>query len=381
MLKSILTMLPDVQSLMNLQQADGEILRLKEEVAALPKRVAVIEEQLSGTKAVLEKAKTAVKADEAARRKYETAIQDLQQKISKYRDQSLAVKTNDQYKALLHEIQFAEQDIRGNEDKILELMVNAEAREKDVKAAEAELKAEAAEIEKEKASAREQTAQDEKLLAEWNAKREQARTGVSADLLRHYDRVSARRGTGLAEVREQKCMGCQVMLRPQIYNEVRAGKQSVICESCQRILYYNPAHDTQMNAATVTKRRRAHPKFDANQAWYYRSDYGGNEVYLSFVNAGGYSTRRVYDVHNGRKLGDTLTRAGEYRLGFPDELTDTAIRLNGSWSEEEMDGWGDEMPMVVLDLLQRDLDLARAEAAAPAHSRHETVAVEHPAAS
>src|ERR1017187_2876449 len=129
-------MLPDVQSLIALQQADREILRLKEEIAALPKRVAVIEARLSGTKAILEKAKIAVKADEAARRKYETAIQDLQQKISKYRDQSLEVKTNEQYKALMGEIQFAERDIRGNEDKVLELMVNAEIREKVVKAAE-----------------------------------------------------------------------------------------------------------------------------------------------------------------------------------------------------------------------------------------------------
>src|SRR4029079_11872813 len=95
----------------------------------------------------VEPANPSVKADEGARRKYESAIQDLQGKISKYRDQSLAVKTNDQYKALLHEIQFAEQDIRSNEDKILELMVNSEAREKDVKAAEAEMKAETAEIE------------------------------------------------------------------------------------------------------------------------------------------------------------------------------------------------------------------------------------------
>jgi len=143
-------MLPDVENLIALQQADREILRLKEEIAALPKRVAAIEQKLAGTKAVLEKAKAAIKADEAARRKYETAIQDLQGKISKYRDQSLEVKTNEQYKALLHEIQFAEQDIRGNEDKILELMIDAETQEKEVKTAEVELKEETAEIEKEK---------------------------------------------------------------------------------------------------------------------------------------------------------------------------------------------------------------------------------------
>lgn len=119
-----------------------------------------------------------MKADDAARRKYESAINDLRQKISKYRDQSLDVKTNEQYKALLHEIQFAEQEISANEDKILELMVNAEARDKQVKAAEAELKEEAAEIEKEKAIAHDRTAQDEKELAEWTAKRDAARAAV-----------------------------------------------------------------------------------------------------------------------------------------------------------------------------------------------------------
>lgn len=377
-----LTMLPDVQSLIELQQADREMLRLKEEIAALPKRVAVIEAKLAGTKAGLEKAKTAVKADEAARRKYETAIQDLQQKISKYRDQSLEVKTNDQYKALMHEIQFAEQDIRANEDKILELMVNAEIREKDVKAAEAELKAEMAEIESEKAAARERTAEDQKQLAEWNGKREKARAGVNADLLPHYDRVAKYRGSGLSEVRDQKCMACQVMLRPQTYNDVRNGTLTVICESCQRILYYNPANETQVAAPTFHKRRRAHPKFEATQAWYYRPDFGeSGEVYLGFTNGGGFSTRRVYDVHNGRKLGDTLTREGEYRLGFPEDLNDAAIRLNGTWAEKEMDDWGDEMPMVVLDALQRDLELARAESVARGHSATASVPSEHPAAS
>jgi hypothetical protein len=142
---------------------------------------------------------------------------------------------------------------------------------------------------------------------------------------------------------------------------VRNGEQTVICESCQRILYYNPANETKPEAPTFSKRRRAHPKFEASQAWYYRPDFGEiGEVYLGFTNARGSSTRRVYDVHNGRKLGDTLTREGEYRLGFPEDLTGS-IRLNGSWSEKEMEEWGDEMPMVVLDELQRDLDLHRAE--------------------
>jgi uncharacterized protein len=377
-------MLPDIENLLHLQEADREIRRLNEEIAALPKRVAVIEAKLADTKAELEKAKAAIKADEAARRKYETAIQDLQGKISKYRDQSLEVKTNEQYRALLHEIQFAEQEIRSNEDKVLELMVNAEAREKQVKAAEAELKAETAEIEKEKADARQRTAEDETQLTEWNAKRDKLRGGVSPDLLRQYERVSKFRGTGIAEVRDQKCMGCQVMLRPQTYNEVRSGDRIVYCDSCQRVLYFNPANEVAAERTSQPPRRRPRPKSDAPQAWFYRPDYGHEgEVFLVFTNANDGSSRRIYDLHTGRQIGDTLIREGEYHLAFPEDLP-SAIRLNGSWPEEEMDTWGAEMPTSVLDALQGDLRAARKETSGHSHAEPDqarTVASEHPAVS
>jgi uncharacterized protein len=374
-------MSPDVQSLIDLQVADKEIKRLHDDIAALPKRVAVIEEKLAGTKAKLAKSKEAIKGDETARRKFDTAISDLQQKISKYRDQSLDVKTNDQYRALMQEIQFAEQEIRANEDKILELMVNAESREKDVKAAEAELKAETAEIEKEKVLARERTAEDEKQLVEWNGKRDKARGGVNPDMLRHYDRVAKHRGTGLSEVRDQKCTTCQVILRPQVFNEVRSGANTIVCESCQRILYYNPANEQAEQAAAHAKRRRAHPKFEASQAWYYRPEFGElGEVFLAFINAHGSSTRRIYDVASGRMLGDILSRDGEYRLAFPEDLNDS-IRLNGHWAEADLDEWGAELPTFVLDALNSDLHAARVESRSKPHSPAEGAAVQHPAAS
>src|SRR5438094_1440653 len=266
-------MSPEIEHLISLQVTDREIQRLRAEIAELPKRVALIEKRLAGTKAGLEKAKASAKADEAAKKKYETAITDLRGKISKYRDQSLDVKTNEQYKALLHEIGFAEKEITGNEDKILELMLNSEAREKEVKAAEAELKAETAEIEQEKTMARERTAKDEKELAEWSARRDAARSAVDPDLLRHYDRVQKFRGSGLAEVLGERCSGCQVALRPQTYNEVRGGKL-IYCDSCQRILYYDPSKEAPATEAEKNHRRRHHPKIDASQAWYYRGEHG-----------------------------------------------------------------------------------------------------------
>jgi len=229
---------PDLERLLTLQEADREIGRLNAEVAALPKRVAAIEQKLAVTKARLDKAKAAIAAGQGERRRLETAIEDQRQKISKYREQSLGVKTNDQYKALMHEIGFAEQEIARCEDQILELMLSAENEEKILRQAEAELKEETAEIEKEKAEARAVTAQDEQQLAEWNGRRDQLRSGISADSLAYYDRVARLRGYGLAAVRDQKCTACNVMLRPQTYNEVRTNEQIIACSSCGRIYYY-----------------------------------------------------------------------------------------------------------------------------------------------
>ncbi len=232
---------PDLEKLIELEHTDAEIQRLEAEIAALPRRVAEIEAKLAGARAVVEKAKAAVKANESARRKLEGEIQAQQQKISKYRDQSLEVKTNEQYKALLQEINFAEGEIRSCEDKILELMVDSENQEKAIRSAESELKTQTAAVEKEQAEARARTAEDQRLLAEWSAKRQTLRAAISDAALSHYDRVRKLRHTALAEVREQQCSACHVLLRPQKYVEVCANEQVLTCDSCGRILYHAAA--------------------------------------------------------------------------------------------------------------------------------------------
>jgi uncharacterized protein len=231
----------DIHKLIDLQRVDSRMAALKAEVAALPAEVRKIEAKLAGSKARVESVQASMKADETARRKYESEIQDQQQKISKYRDQSLNVKTNQEYKALLSEIEHAEVEIRKLEDKILDIMVTADARKETLQQAQAALKSDTAEIEREKEHARQQTAEDEKELAELSQLRQQLRANISEDTLRHYDRVFKLRRSALSAVHEdQMCSVCRVILRPQLFQDVMCGEQTITCDSCQRILYYVP---------------------------------------------------------------------------------------------------------------------------------------------
>jgi len=234
-------MTSDLQNLIELQQIDSQIAALRAEIAALPKHVAEIEAKLAGSKMKVDATLAAAKADEDARRKHESDIQDQQQRISKYRDQSLNVKTNQEYKALMEEIKFAEQKVAASEDKILEIMVAADARKESLKKAEAELKAGTAESDREKEEARQRTAADENELTLLNARRNELRAGVSEDALRHYDHVLKVRGTALAAVYDnEQCGACNVMLRPQVFQEVMTNEQFMTCDYCKRILYYVP---------------------------------------------------------------------------------------------------------------------------------------------
>src|SRR5260370_31774035 len=138
----------DLAKLIELEKVDHEIARLTEEVAALPRRVVLIEERLAEHKAEIEKAKAAIKRNDASRRKHEADIQGFQQKIVKNRERSSSVKTNDEYRALMHEVEFAEKEISDWEDKIRELMILLEIEEKRSKTPQAQMKTEAAEAEK-----------------------------------------------------------------------------------------------------------------------------------------------------------------------------------------------------------------------------------------
>jgi uncharacterized protein len=247
----------DLQKLIELEKVDREITRLTDEVAALPKRVAAIEGKLAEHKAAVEKAKAQIKSNEGSRRQFEADIKGYQEKIAKYRSQSSSVKTNDEYRALMHEVEFAEKQISGCEDKILELMISLESEEKSLKQAEADLKAESADVEKEKAQARVRTAEDEKLLIGLKEKRDGLRQGVNDSALAHYDRVMRQRKSAISEALEHKCMACFVMIRPQTWQDIRNNDQIVTCSSCGRILYFDPAHEAPL---PEPPKKKAKPK-------------------------------------------------------------------------------------------------------------------------
>ena len=234
-------MLSDLQFVVRLQDLDNRVAELTREISALPVHISEIEKKLETHQRKLDADRAALSANQKERKKTEGDIQVQEQKISKLKGQMLEAKTNEVYKAFQTEIEFCQKEIRKQEDRILELMTESEPLEKNVKAAEIALKAEKAQVESEKQEARERTGVDEKAAAELQAERAGLVKQMSQPVYRRYEQSrKARRGIAVSEVIDGRCSVCHMTVRPQFFQELRKGNEIMICESCQRILYYNP---------------------------------------------------------------------------------------------------------------------------------------------
>ncbi|HEV2498638.1 MAG TPA: C4-type zinc ribbon domain-containing protein [Terriglobia bacterium] len=232
---------PDIKTLIELQQVDNDLAALTSRIEATPQQVQALKNQLSDFLRICDERKARLAANQKERRELDAEVQAIRVKITKHRDQLYEVKTNEQYRAMLKEVEGEEANIRKAEDRILEKMVDAEQVEKQIREAATRLEGEKARMESEvsrlEAASKEAERERDALLEQ----RKTLTPGLSDDVLAHYERLRrGRHGLALVEVRDGLCMGCHVRLRPQAYNEIRTQNIYMTCEACARILYYVP---------------------------------------------------------------------------------------------------------------------------------------------
>jgi uncharacterized protein len=228
---------PALKTLIELQQLDLKVADLSAQIEKFPAQIAALENQLDEFIHRHEDSKHRLEANRKERRDLEGDIQVMRQKISKHRDQLYEVKTNEQYRAMLKEIDGEETNIRAVEDKILERMIEAEDLQKQVTETASHLEEEKSRTAAEKGGLEKLAKADADERDGLLARRNELAATLPEKIRNTYERIRRGRGTALAEVRHGLCTACNVVLRPQLYNEVRLSESLHECENCARILY------------------------------------------------------------------------------------------------------------------------------------------------
>ena len=236
----------DSGKLMELQRFDLEAKRLRDEMDALPKMVAQLEVKAKATVGQRAVVLDLMGKEEALRRGQESDVKDHQAKIAKIRKQLDLATSTQQVQAFEREIEFARAAIGKLEDEELESMQRSEDFEAQKKVADAAVAAGQAKFESERTRAAVTVAANKAALEELEGKRQAQRATIGEDALSMYDRIARAKGTGIAEVLMQKCMACQMMQRPQRWNDLRDrdNRDLMTCESCGRLLWYNAETDS-----------------------------------------------------------------------------------------------------------------------------------------
>ena len=142
----------DLTRLIRLQQLETAADDARRRIADHPARTQALDARLQSTRDVVNGVKARLTAAAEKRRVEEKEVATVQARLAKYKDQLLEVKTNREYTAMLHEIETAQNDIRGREDRILEVMMESDELNALIKKSEAELKIAEKEIAGERAA-------------------------------------------------------------------------------------------------------------------------------------------------------------------------------------------------------------------------------------
>ena len=230
---------PDLTRLIRLQQLETAADEARRKIAEHPARTQALDARIEAARDAVGGIKVRMAAAADKRRVEEKEVAGVQTRLAKYKDQLLEVKTNREYTAMLHEIEAAQNDIRTREDRILEVMMEADELNAAIKTSEAELKAAEKDVAAERALLDTEMVRMQSEIERTTAEREKLVADIDRHVLSIFETTAkGRKGVAVAEAKDGLCTICHVRLRPQVFNEVRKNELIIQCDSCRRILYF-----------------------------------------------------------------------------------------------------------------------------------------------
>lgn len=245
-------MLKLLEDLLHIQDLDQSIRSMRREIQNIPSRKKQLLDSAAERRTALHTAEERLKHVQAAIKEQEVEVGGLKDKILRYRQQQNEVRTNDEYRALEHEIADCTRKISDAEDRELQLMEDLDAIKAEAAAVRSTLDDAMRAAGAESAQMDVQGAELAARLADTESSRAAAAQGVPAEWLSRYERIFNHRGDrAIVAIKftaaehssahsSGVCGGCHTTLPPQSINDARLSETNgriAVCAFCGRMLY------------------------------------------------------------------------------------------------------------------------------------------------
>jgi len=234
-------MLPALSVLIALQALDSALEAARKRLADFPAAEKGSLQQVAAATAGLDLAKTAFNDSAAARKLVEKDVAGVDARLARFEEHKAAVKTNEQFHALQHEMEMGKEEKAALEERVLVLMMDADTLAAAVKAAEGVLAGANAALTAMKAEHAKDRAVLEADIAKLLDERAATTPGVDKATLAKYETLlKGRKGIAISAMLNGGCTVCHMALRPAVQAQVKRNDALNTCENCQRILYFVP---------------------------------------------------------------------------------------------------------------------------------------------
>ncbi len=228
----------ELEQLLILQDRQQRIRHIQAEIKTVPLERAHLEAQLAASAAGVESLKQKGRQIEVDRKNLELDVGTRRESIARLKTQQYQTRKNEEFRALGHEIERYENEIRKLEDQELELMIEADKLKGEIDVADKSARATKESISRQLADLETKSnalgSQQEKLESERQALAAQ----IDDDVLDQFERLFNSKGdAAVVAVEHGVCTGCHMKITTATAASVKAGKEIVNCENCGRILY------------------------------------------------------------------------------------------------------------------------------------------------
>ena len=231
----------DLERLIILQRLDSAAHDAQKKLTDMPEREKAMDARLAAAKDAVAAAKALLTENQNVRREHEKTVALHQGRLSKFREQAMSVKTNQEYHAIQKEIEFAQTEMKAAEDAVLEKMLEGDELTAGVKRAEADLAAERKKVDADRKALGAEAAELKAAIDRLAGERAGVVTSLTPQVLATFEMIARRRnGVAIAEARDGICIVCHVRMRPQVFNNILRNDQIIQCDSCNRIMYFVP---------------------------------------------------------------------------------------------------------------------------------------------